>query len=361
MNRLARRIARLIEAAGPISIADYMELCLLDPQDGYYTTHDPFGAEGDFVTAPEISQMFGELVGAWLVGEWQAIGRPMPVTIAEIGPGRGTMMKDIIRTVGKLEPALHAGARFALVEASPRLADVQRTTLRHTGVPLCWHRSVDELPAMPLLVAGNEIFDALPFQQFAIAGGRWRERSVGLDDEGHFRVVLGLASLAADALPHDARNLSEGSIFEIAPARARLMAQIATQLITRGGAGIFFDYGHLRPGLGDTFQAVRKHTSEGIFDNPGEADLTSHVDFSALAAVAQTAGLDVRFSTQAEFLLESGLLERAGQLGASASEVVRARISAEVERLAGPDAMGELFKVLRIGTARAPGDFVETF
>ncbi len=355
MNRLAQRIVRLIEATGPLSIADYMELCLLDPQDGYYTTRDPLGAKGDFVTAPEVSQMFGELVGAWLVMQWQAIGRPAPVTIAEIGPGRGTMMKDMIRTVGRLEPELKALASFALVEASPRLADVQRATLGNAGVSVGWYGSVDELPAKPLLVAGNEIFDALPFQQFVLADGRWQERSVGLDEQGSFRFVLGLASLPPDVLPPNLRNVDEGSILEIAPARARLMATLARHVAAHSGAAIFFDYGHLLPGLGDTFQAVRRHRFETVFDNPGEADLTSHVDFSALAAIARTAGLDVQLSTQAEFLLSAGLLERAGQLGASASDPVRERISGEVERLAGPDGMGDLFKVLSMRSQVSTG------
>ena len=354
MNRLGQKIARLVETSGPISVADYMAICLFDPADGYYTTRDPFGAGGDFVTAPEISQMFGELVGAWLVAAWHALGRPVPVTLAEIGPGRGTMMKDVIRTVDRLAPDLGHGASFALVEASPRLAALQKETLRDTGARLDWFESLDAVPAGPLLVACNELFDALPFRQFVCQDGRWLERAVGLDDAGGFRFVAGTATLEPGALPPDADQAPEGSIFEIAPARDALMDLIAGRLAGQGGAGIFFDYGHLRPGFGDTFQAVSRHGFARVLESPGAADLTSHVDFDALASVARAHGLAAHSATQGEFLLAMGLLQRAGQLGAPLDEAGRAKISADVDRLAGPDAMGELFKVLAILPAGVP-------
>ncbi len=348
MNRLSEKIAALIGNAGPISVADYMAICLFDPEDGYYTTREPFGAEGDFVTAPEVSQMFGELVAVWLVQAWRAVGAPTAPAIAEIGPGRGTLMKDIIRTISRIAPDLATGADFALVEASPRLATIQQETLRDSGPAFTWHATLDTLPDRPLLIVGNEIFDALPFRQFVRHDGQWLERAIGLDADGAFCFGIGTASLAMDALPAEERNATDGSIFEIAPAREALMSAIAQRVAAHGGAGIFFDYGHLVPGLGDTFQAVRKHRSEGVFDNPGEADLTSHVDFSALAAVARSHGLEAHTATQAEFLLGMGLLERAGRLGQAADEAARAKITADVERLAGPDQMGKLFKVLAI-------------
>ena len=356
MNRLGQKIAGLIAASGPLSVADYMMLCLFDPVDGYYTTRNPFGREGDFVTAPEISQMFGELVGVWLVESWHLSGRPKTATICEIGPGRATMMKDIIRTVGRLAPDPGAGLRFALVEASPRLAAQQKATLSHSQARIDWYATFAELPDGPLFIACNELFDALPFRQFVRTDGKWLERMIGLDDTGAFHFVAGTATLDPAALPIGAETAAEGSIFEIAPARDALMAQIADRIASHGGAGIFFDYGHLEPGLGDTFQAIRKHRYEGVFDNPGEADLTSHVDFLALAAAARAKGLAVRLTTQAAFLLENGLLERAGQLGASASDEVRSRISLEVERLAGPDGLGDLFKVLSFRSALADCD-----
>jgi SAM-dependent MidA family methyltransferase len=347
MNPLGERIAGLIRAAGPISVADYMATCLFDPERGYYTTREPFGAGGDFVTAPEVSQMFGELVAVWLVAAWQAEGRPLPATIAEIGPGRGTLMKDMVRTIGRLAPPLAAGAEFALVEASPRLQAVQRETLRDCRPAFSWHATIDGLPARPLLIVGNEIFDALPFRQFVNREGRWLERAIGLDADGNFQFGIGAATLSPQSLPPQARNAPDGAIFEIAPAREALMSSIAARIAAHGGAAIFFDYGHLEPGLGDTFQAVRKHRGEGVFDNPGEADLTSHVDFSALAAVARSHGLETHRTTQADFLLGMGLLERAGRLG-QADRAAREKIVADVERLASPDQMGELFKVLAV-------------
>ncbi len=346
MNRLGEKIAALIGAAGPISVADYMAICLFDPEHGYYTTREPFGAAGDFVTAPEVSQMFGELVAVWLVEAWSAVGAPLPLTLAEIGPGRGTLMKDMVRTLHRIAPRLAAGADFALVEASPRLSAVQRDTLRDSGPDFGWHATPDTLPDQPLLIVGNEIFDALPFRQFVRHDGKWLERAIGVD--GYFRFGIGPAYLAADALPAAAGNAPDGSIFEIAPAREALMSALAQRIAARGGAGLFFDYGHLEPGLGDTFQAVRKHRMEGVFENPGEADLTSHVDFSALAAVATSHGLAAQRATQAEFLLGMGLLERAGRLGQAGDPAVHEKITADVERLAGPDQMGELFKVLAL-------------
>ncbi len=348
MNRLGEKIAGLIRAAGPISVADYMAMCLFDPGDGYYTTREPFGVKGDFITAPEVSQMFGELVAVWLVQAWEAIGRPAPVTLAEIGPGRGTLMKDIVRTVARIAPDLATKATFALIEASPRLTEVQRQTVGQSGVSITWHATPATLPDQPLLIVGNEIFDALPFRQFVKADGKWLERAVGLDDHGQFHFGIGAATLGSDTLPRGGDNAPDGSIFEIAPPREALMAEIAARLARNGGAGLFFDYGHLQPGLADTFQAVRKHRSEGVFDNPGEADLTSHVDFSALAGTARAHGLAYHAITQGDFLLGMGLIERAGRLGQDADEAAREKISAAVERLAGPDQMGSLFKTLAV-------------
>ncbi len=354
MNRLGQKIARLIQSSGPISVADYMMICLFDPDDGYYTTRDPFGAGGDFVTAPEVSQMFGELVAVWLISAWQAAGRPLPVTIAEIGPGRGTMMRDVIRTIGKIEPELASGASFALVEASPHLVARQKAALAATGAPLFWYDTIDALPVRPLLVACNELFDALPFRQFIRHDGRWTERCVALDEAGSLQFVAGTAPLDPDAVPEQSADADEGSIVEVAPAREALMVQIADRLSAHGGAGLFFDYGHLQHGPGDTFQAVRQHRYEGIFEHPGEADLTSHVDFAALAATARSRGLQVQMATQGDFLVGMGLLERAGRLGAALDEAGRAGIAADFERLAGPDGMGKLFKVMAISAFRGP-------
>jgi SAM-dependent MidA family methyltransferase len=357
MTRLKTRIVDLIGAVGPIPVNEYMALCLFDPQDGYYTAREPFGAAGDFVTAPEISQMFGELIAVWLYQAWLATGRPMPVTIAEIGPGRGTLMKDMLRSFSRLDPALAASASFAMIETSPRLTDIQKQTLAATPARIGWHETIDTLPQAPLLIVGNELFDAVPIRQFIRAGAGWRERVIGLDDVDDLRFFAGAGSVDPALLPDDAANAPQGAIVEVAPARAALMAAIAERVARHGGAGLFLDYGHLRPGLGDTLQALRKHNHEDVLANPGEADLTAHVDFAALAAMARAHGVDAQLATQGEFLISMGLLERAGLLGAAANEQARQTIADAVERLAGPQAMGDLFKVLAVlprGTAVPP-------
>lgn len=348
MTQLKRRIIELIGTVGPIPVSEYMALCLFDPEAGYYTTREPFGAGGDFITAPEVSQMFGELIAVWIYEAWRAIGSPMPVTLAEIGPGRGTLTKDMLRTLKRLDPAFAAGASITLIETSPRLREVQKDTLAGTASGIEWHETVALLPDAPLLIVGNELFDAVPIRQFVRTANGWRERMVGLDTNGELAFFAGAASLDPELLPPGAESAPDGAIVELAPARSALMQTIADRIAPRGGAGLFFDYGHLQPGVGDTLQALRGHAYEDVLASPGEADLTSHVDFAALAASARMAGLRADFTTQSSFLLGMGLLERAGSLGADADEATRERLSGEVERLAGPQAMGELFKVLAV-------------
>jgi SAM-dependent MidA family methyltransferase len=347
VTALKTRIVDLIEALGPISVAEYMSCCLSDKQHGYYMTRDPFGRDGDFTTSPEISQMFGELIGAWLVAAWRDLGRPEAPVIVEIGPGRGTLAKDIARTLDRLEPGLRAKASFKLIETSPKLALAQATTLQGTGGTFDWLTSVDELPDnRPLFIIGNELFDAIPIRQYVKTDKGWRERLIDIDDAEKLHFVAGPGSLDTSLLPAGAESTIAGSIFEIAPARSALMQQIAERIARDGGAALFIDYGHLKPGIGDTLQAMLKHAYDDPLAHPGEADLTSHVDFAALAAEVRKAGLAPRLATQGQFLLDLGLLERAGQIGAPLAETGRNRIRSEVERLAGPDAMGELFKVL---------------
>ncbi|MBL0934962.1 MAG: class I SAM-dependent methyltransferase [Rhizobiaceae bacterium] len=317
-----------------------MALCLFDPADGYYTTREPFGAKGDFTTAPEISQMFGELVAVWLASAWQAAGAPQDAILAEIGPGRGTLMRDMLRTLARIAPDLTR--RVAMIETSPRLVEVQKRTLGETSTT--WHRDIGELPGAPLFIVGNELFDAIPIRQFVKTSQGWRERCVGLDTDGALTFVAGPGS--TDAPLPDAPN---GAIFEIAPARNALMQEVAERIARDGGAGLFIDYGHPVTGIGDTLQAIRAHAYVDVLATPGQADLTSHVDFAELAAAAGAAGLQTRAMTQARFLLGMGLLERAGQLGAGGDAGLQERLRGEVERLAGVKEMGELFKVLMVG------------
>ncbi|MET3661010.1 class I SAM-dependent methyltransferase [Aquamicrobium ahrensii] len=346
MTALRERLVRLIATDGPIPVNEYMALCLLHPEHGYYTTREPFGTKGDFITAPEVSQMFGELVAVWLHQAWVANGRPLPVTIAEIGPGRGTLMKDMLRTWSRLDPAFFANASFALIETSPRLVEIQRNTLGATAGRIAWRETIATLPGTPLLIVGNELFDAIPVRQFVRTAAGWRERMVGLDEAGNLAFFAGAASLDTALLPADADSASEGDIVEIAPARAALMADIAAHISAHGGAGLFIDYGYLEPGVGDTLQALKDHAYDDVLAHPGEADLTTHVDFAALADAANAQGLKTSTATQGAFLLAMGLVERAGRLGAHADEGGREAIRSQVGRLAGPDQMGDLFKVL---------------
>lgn len=348
MPGLKQRLIRLIEATGPISVADYMAACLLDPLDGYYTTRQPFGTRGDFVTAPEISQMFGELLAVWIYSAWEALDRPQPVTLAEIGPGRGTLFRDMVRTLASLDSKFARTASFCLVEASPMLAGLQREALADSGVHPAWHESVTQLPPQATLFVGNEIFDALPMHQYVKSREGWRERRIGLDAEGRLNFVVGAGVPDSEVLPPDAAKAAPGAVFELAPARTALMDEIADHIAAHRGAGLFVDYGYGVPATGDTLQAVRDHNFDAVLEHPGEADLTSHVDFARLRSSAGEHGLDSHLQSQGAFLCAMGLVERAGVLGSGADSATQRSIEADVERLAGPQQMGELFKVLAI-------------
>jgi SAM-dependent MidA family methyltransferase len=352
VNRLKDRIVRQIEIGGPMSISDYMALCLYDARDGYYTTSEPFGAKGDFTTAPEISQMFGELVAVWLYSAWQETGRASAVTIAEIGPGRGTMMADMLRTLYQIDPDLVAAADFAMIETSARLAERQRETLRDAPARPDWFASIEDLKPQPLLVVGNELFDAIPFRQFTKTAEGWRERCIGISAFGELAFITGSAAPDPRLLPPGSDEAPDGSISELAPQRFALMESIGGKIAAWGGAGLFFDYGYVEPSLGDSFQALRDHRFVDVLDRPGTADLTSHVDFSALVTEAENASLETAVAVQGEFLLHMGLLERAASLGANSDEDAREKIRASVERIAGEKGMGNLFKTLAISRQR---------
>jgi len=347
MTPLGERLKRLIASAGPISVAEYMAACLFDPDHGYYTTREPFGASGDFVTAPEISQMFGELLAVRIYAGWVASGKAVPVTLAEVGPGRGTLMIDMLRTLDRLDPAFIALARIALVEASPRLTEIQRQRLAKGGrARPRWFTELSQVPETALLLVANELFDAVPTRQFVKTAAGWRERMVAIDDSGDLAFAAGATGIDSALLPDGAHSAPEGSLLEISPAREAMMQSICERIARHGGLALLIDYGYTVPPFGDTLQALRRHASEDVLASPGEADLTTHVDFSALGRVAEAAGLTASIHTQGEFLLSAGLLERAGTLGAGKDGATQERLRGEVERLAGPDAMGDLFKVL---------------
>ncbi|MEN5246232.1 class I SAM-dependent methyltransferase [Brucella pseudintermedia] len=350
---LKDRLKRLIVASGPISVADYMAACLGDREAGYYTTREPFGRDGDFITAPEVSQMFGELIGIWCVSEWDALGRPDNVVLCEIGPGRGTLMSDMLRTIGRLAPQMLAQAHVAMVETSPRLVERQKEKLADAGAKIDWFERFADIPADgPLILVTNELFDAIPFRQFVKVGGRFVERMIALDEKDEFQFVSGLGGIDPALLPHGHADAEEGAIFEAAPARTALMQEIASRIATTRGAAVNIDYGHLESGFGDTLQAMLKHGFDDVFAHPGEADLTSHVDFDRLEKTAKACGCKTGTMTQGEFLLAMGLLDRAGRLGADKDAAFQEKIRQDVERLAAPDQMGTLFKVLALSDRR---------
>jgi len=351
-TELAKKLRRLIEANGPMSVAEYMAHCLCDPDHGYYTTRDPFGTRGDFITAPEVSQIFGEIVGAWLIEAWRLAGSPSPFHLVELGPGRGTLMADVLRVAAKASDFFQA-ANVHLVETSPVLKALQAKTLTSTGAEITWHSSFADVPRGPLLLIANEFLDALPIRQYVRTSGEWRERVVGLDDRG--RLGFGIGAGRLDSVSEAG---IDGDVLENHPAADALSAEIAKRIVEDGGAALVIDYGYQGPAFGDTLQAIRGHEFADALASPGEADLTAHVDFSALARRANAEGAAVHGPMdQGSFLVALGLLERAGRLGAKADQETRETLRLAVERLAAPDQMGTLFKAMAItkpGTAPPP-------
>lgn len=350
---LADKIKAFILANGPISVTDYFALCLADPEHGYYRTREPFGAKGDFTTAPEISQLFGEMVGIFLVQAWRAHGAPGEFHLAEIGPGRGTMMADMLRVIKKVAPDMFEAAQIHLIETSERLRKVQAQTLVADKWKITWHDDFDSIPEGPLLVAANELFDAIPIRQFVKTPTGFRERMVGLDADNDLAFTAGVATLDPALLPGPSAHLPQGTVVEFAPARLAVMQALSQRLLQGGGSALIIDYGHVASSFGDTLQAVRAHEFDPPLAHPGEADLTSHVDFEALAKTAHLAGLHVNgVMHQGDFLAGLGIHERAEALARGKTGIVAEEIAAAVDRLAGAGIgkMGELFKVLAVSS-----------
>lgn len=351
MTPLYHKLVTLIESEGPISIERYMALCLGDPEHGYYMTRDPFGTRGDFTTAPEITQMFGELIGLWIADLYLKLGTPKSIAIAEIGPGRGTLMADALRAM-RAVPNLVESAHIYLVETSPALTRLQQERLSQSGARVNWLNNIDELPDDLTLIIANEWFDALPIRQYQRVEQGWAERLIGLDADRN--LVLRIDTLKV--LPA-ADDIAIGTIRERAVIGESLIAKLATRLQTYGGAFLAIDYGSAQSGFGDTLQAVKDHRFVPVFEEPGEADLTTQVDFAALLRVAQKSGVRIFGPIpQADFLLSLGLKERTEQLLANANSDQQASIRAAFERLTQRDktGMGDLFKAIAITDANSP-------
>jgi NADH dehydrogenase [ubiquinone] 1 alpha subcomplex assembly factor 7 len=346
---LQSEIKKLIKSSGPMPVWRYMQLCLTHPEHGYYVSRDPLGREGDFTTAPEVSQMFGELLGLWTASVWKAIDSPPVLRLVELGPGRGTMMADALRALRVLPP-LYQSVSVHLVEINPVLRDKQKATL--SGVRnVAWHDSIDEIPEGPAIILANEYFDVLPIHQAVRRENGWHERVVELDDTG--KLIFGAAPESIPRfevlLPPLVRAAPVGAVFEWRP-DSEIM-KIATRVRDQDGAALIIDYGHLRSDAGDTFQAVARHSFTDPLNAPGQADVTAHVDFQALARAAEDLGARVHGPvTQGEFLKRLGIETRAVTLMAKATHEVSEDISGALKRLtdSGRGGMGEMFKVLAV-------------
>ena len=338
------RIAR----AGPISVAEFMDACLYDPQHGYYRRRAPLGAAGDFITAPEISQMFGELIGLWAAEVWRCMDEPDPVALIEFGPGLGTMMRDALRAA-RAAPEFRRAVRVHLIETSPGLQAQQRQTLSGIDdLAVRWHARIDEVPATPAIIVANEFFDALPICQAERRTTGWHERVVAVDASGALVLTVARDPLPdlGPKLPPAVAHARIGETFEWRP---REFAIEIARRAADGGAALIIDYGHVNSATGDTLQAVRFHRYANPLTLPGLTDLTAHVDFEALGQAAQEAGARVHGPMeQGRWLKSLGIEARAAMLQANASASKRADIAAAVERLAGtgPDRMGSLFKAI---------------
>lgn len=350
-------LRREICASGPVPVARYMDMCLTDPQHGYYCRRDAIGATGDFITAPEISQIFGELLGIWVAATWQQLGEPEHLHLIELGPGRGTMMRDVLRAMRVL-PGLRERVKPGLVEISPHLRATQRATLAGDDQGLTWADSLQDIlddptDAVPTIILANEFFDALPVTQFVRVGGQWHERAVGLDAENglawtHLSPVAELPDLpeAIDSRAND------GDIFETrrpaliasAPTLLEPLAAVASRVPT---VLLAIDYGHEGPAIGDTLQAMRAQTYADVLQAPGEQDITSHVDFAELAGILEAIDLETDGPiTQSEFLSGLGFASRLERLliGKDASQANA--IETAAHRLVAEPGMGNHFRVL---------------
>jgi NADH dehydrogenase [ubiquinone] 1 alpha subcomplex assembly factor 7 len=345
---LGELIDMQIRTHGPMSIANYMALCLTHPARGYYRGGDPLGKAGDFVTAPEISQMFGELIGFFVVNLWQQMNEPAPFALMELGPGRGTLMSDIMRVAARA-PGFAEAVQLKLYETSPSLVEAQRQRLGSHAPE--WLSDLDALPDMPLIALSNEFFDALPIRQFVRGQEGWHERQVGLRN-GVRAFGLSPSVLPDTVLPPAVKDAQPGEVYELALAGAEVMNRLSRHVAAKGGAVLAIDYGYARTQTGETLQAVRDHAYADPLADPGLADISAHVDFEALAGVARRAGLAVQpLATQGEFLGRLGLGERARALAAANPEQAT-DIVAAAARLAGAEQMGTLFKVF---CASSPG------
>lgn len=345
-SSLSEKLRKQVETEGPLSVEQWMAACLADPDDGYYMTRDPFGRSGDFITAPEISQMFGELLGLWSAVMWQSMGAPAEVRLVELGPGRGTLMADALRAANSL-PGFIDAVSVHMVETSPVLKGSQQNKLANARCSVDWHDSLETVPDGPMIVLANEFLDALPVQQWIFHNGQWFQRMVGHDGEA-FVFAIG-APVDPEDVPDFLSGAAEGAIFETSPVVSRVIETLARRLHTDIGAALLIDYGHTKRGAGETLQALKGHQFADPLQNPGEQDLTAHVDFAYVAEIAKRAGAGVWGPLPQGALLERmGIAARATRLLLNASKQQAEDIATARHRLVDDGAMGRLFKAVAL-------------
>ena len=350
MGGLADHLRRRIAADGPLTVAEFMAEALGHPRHGYYRRRDPLGAAGDFITAPEISQMFGELIGLWCAVVWQDMGAPDPVVVVELGPGRGTLMADVLRAA-RTAPGFLGAARPHLVETSPLLTARQKEALAAPGLGSApaWHDSLDGVPEGPMLLIANEFFDALPVRQFQRTDEGWRERQVDAQEDGGFRFVLAPPAPLDPLAMKRLADAPDGGVVEVCPAGLALAGVIGGRVARHGAAALIVDYGPAESAAAETLQAVKGHAYHPVLEAPGEADLTAHVDFAGLAGAAIEAGAGAFGPIpQGTFLESLGLAARAEALAVGATAGQARDIRSAHRRLVDEAAMGTLFKALAV-------------
>ncbi|MFT6462561.1 MAG: NADH dehydrogenase [ubiquinone] 1 alpha subcomplex assembly factor 7 [Maricaulis maris] len=349
-----------IRSGGPISIAAFMTEALFDPRHGFYATKDPIGAGADFITAPEISQIFGELIGLVAAQTWLDMGRPAAFKLIEMGPGRGTMMSDALRAA-RTVPGFMDATEIMLIEASAALKAVQAQTLGPSGAQIRWIDRLDAAAPGPCFIVGNEFLDCLPVRQALRHKGEWHERLVGLaptdgnDSESDFVFVLGPPlGQDTDLIPERLRDADDGALVELRPGDRQVVDQLAERFANQPGRALFIDYGPATSEIGDTLQAIRAHKKQPPLQDPGTADLTARVDFESLMQAGRTAGLTAHGpQTQGQWLRDLGLEARAAVLSQS-QPGKRSEIARQIWRLTDTEQMGELFKLVCLDSAELP-------
>lgn len=350
---LKNRIIKSIQTEGPMNVAAYMATCLMDPMHGFYATRDPLGSEGDFITAPEISQMFGEMLGLWCIQTWRDLGSPARFNLIELGPGRGVMMLDILRAA-RLDKAFLRAAEIYLLEASPALQAVQGETLASSPSRIIWADKLEDIPQHPTILLGNEFLDCLPIRQFVGKGGKWHERLIAISPDDEDALVFALSPL-----PYEHKDIShfgeatDGALAEFCPGYAQIINEIRTRLWLYPGRALFIDYGPKQFEKGDTLQAISKHNKVDPLAAPGEADITARVDFSHLLKLARQEGLAAHGpQPQSILLAELGIEKRAKMLARAQNQKAQPdaadKIARQLARLTSQDEMGQLFKAVSI-------------